>query len=57
MVRHHEHRHTLGAIPISTRHAAAVAAAAAAACATIALAASTLALAAPAFRDAAHNAF
>jgi len=57
VVRHHEHRHTLGAIPISTRHAAAVAAAAAAACATIALAASTLALAAPAFRDAAHNAF
>jgi hypothetical protein len=46
VVRRDEHRHTLRAIPISTRHAAA-AAAAAAACATIAIPASALALAAP----------
>ena len=55
-MRHDEHRDVLRAIPISTRHAAAVAAAAAA-CATIAIPASAVAVAASACRDVADNAF
>ena len=56
MVWHDEHRHTLRALPVSTRYAAA-AATAAAACATIPIPPSSVAVAAAACRDVADNAF
>ena len=56
MVRHDEHRHTLRALPVSTRYAAA-AATAAAACATIPIPPSSVAVAASAYRDVANIAF